>query len=59
MEEYIPGIDITVGLMNGKVMGMIEVITEQEYMITTINIIIIIQIRYSKNLDSGINKGNL
>ena len=30
MEEYIPGIDITVGLMNGKVMGMIEVITEQE-----------------------------
>ena len=34
MEEYIPGKDITVGLMNGKVMGMIEVITEKRYMIT-------------------------
>ena len=30
MEEYIPGIDITVGLMNGKVIGMLEVITEKE-----------------------------
>ena len=30
MEEYIPGIDLTVGLMNGKVIGMLEVITEKE-----------------------------
>ena len=30
MEEYIPGIDLTVGLMRGKVIGMIEVITEQD-----------------------------
>ena len=30
MEEYIPGIDLTVGLMSGKVIGMLEVITEKE-----------------------------
>ena len=30
MEEYIPGIDLTVGLMNGKVIGMLEVIIEKE-----------------------------
>ena len=30
MEEYIPGIDLTVGLINGKVIGMIEVIIEKE-----------------------------
>ena len=30
MEEYIPGIDLTVGLMNGKVIGMLEVKTEKE-----------------------------
>ena len=30
MEEYIPGIDLTVGLMNGEVIGMLEVITEKE-----------------------------
>lgn len=30
MEEFIPGIDITVGLINGKVIGMLEVITEKE-----------------------------
>tara|TARA_Y100000589_G_scaffold190328_1_gene180254 strand:- start:1802 stop:2710 length:909 start_codon:yes stop_codon:yes gene_type:complete len=30
MEEYIPGIDLTVGLMNGKVIGMLEVKTENE-----------------------------
>ena len=41
MEDYIPGIDITVGLMSGK--GALKVITEKRYMITIINIIIIIQ----------------
>ena len=30
MEEYIPGIDLTVGLMNGKVIGLLEVKTEKE-----------------------------
>ena len=30
MEEYIPGSDFTVGLMNGKVIGMLEIITEKE-----------------------------
>ena len=30
MEEYIPGIDLTVGLISGKVIGMLEVITEKE-----------------------------
>ena len=30
MEEYIPGIDLTVGLMSGKVIGMLEVVTEKE-----------------------------
>ena len=30
MEEYIPGIDLTVGLMSGKVIGMIEVKTDKE-----------------------------
>ena len=30
MEEYIPGIDLTVGLMSGKVIGMLEVIIEKE-----------------------------
>ena len=30
MEEYIPGIDLTVGLMNGKVIGMIEVKIDKE-----------------------------
>ena len=30
IEEYIPGTDLTVGLMNGKVIGMLEVITEKE-----------------------------
>ncbi len=30
MEEYIPGIDLTVGLINGKVIGMLEVKTEKE-----------------------------
>ena len=30
MEEYIPGIDLTVGLMSGKVIGMLEIMTEKE-----------------------------
>ncbi len=30
MEEYIPGIDLTVGLMNGKAIGMLEIITKKE-----------------------------
>ncbi len=30
MEEYIPGVDLTVGLMSGKVIGMLEVLTEKE-----------------------------
>ena len=30
VEEYIPGHDITVGVMNGRAIGMIEVITDQE-----------------------------
>ena len=30
MEEYIPGTDITVGLMGGKAIGMLEVITDSE-----------------------------
>ena len=30
MEEYIPGIDLTVGLMSGKVIGMIEVKIDKE-----------------------------
>ena len=30
MEEYIPGIDLTVGVMSGKVIGMLEIITEKE-----------------------------
>ena len=30
VEEYIPGTDLTVGLMSGKAIGMLEVITEKE-----------------------------
>ena len=30
MEEYIPGVDLTVGLMSGKAIGMIEILTEKE-----------------------------
>ena len=30
VEEYIPGIDLTVGIINGKAIGMIEVHTEKE-----------------------------
>ena len=30
MEEYIPGIDLTVGLMSGKVIGMLEIVTEKD-----------------------------
>ena len=30
VEDYIPGVDLTVGIMNGKTIGMIEVHTEKE-----------------------------
>ena len=30
MEEYIPGVDLTVGLMNGNVIGMLEIIINKE-----------------------------
>lgn len=30
IEEYIPGLDLTVGLINGKAIGMLEIFTENE-----------------------------